>query len=155
MRGTQAGISVPEESAGPAEEEVCLGEMADSDQAPAHSDDQASSGSPDHSLLPGGSSQSGSHLCVSSLGLDACHNSHGEHGGLDRCCTDHTPVSGLSLGFGSHYCGTNLCVPAGCCSDAPYTYAGHKGDDGHLAMAGYCFLGSYIYIPFANLPDNL
>lgn len=71
MRGTQAGISVPEESAGPAEEEVCLGEMADSDQAPAHSDDQASSGSPDHSLLPGGSSQSGSHLCVSSLGLDA------------------------------------------------------------------------------------
>lgn len=83
----------------------------------------------------------------------ACHNSHGEHGGLYHCCTDHTPVYGLSLGSWSHYCGIGLCVPVGCCSDAPYTYAGHKGDDGQPAMAGYCFLGSYIYVPFANLPD--
>lgn len=79
-----------------------------------------------------------------------CHNSHGEHGGLDRWCTDHIPVYGLSLGSGSHYCGTSLCVPVGCCSDAPYICAGRKGDGGQLAMPG--FLDSYIYDPFANLP---
>lgn len=74
VRGTRAGISVPEESAGPAKKRVCLGEMAGSDQAPGHHDVQASSGSPDRSLLhflPGGSLQSGTHLSVSSLGLDA------------------------------------------------------------------------------------
>lgn len=68
------GISVPEESADPSEEGVCLGETAGSDQAPGHLDDQASSGSPDCKILhhlPGGSSQSGSHLNVFSLGLDA------------------------------------------------------------------------------------
>lgn len=80
-------------------------------------------------------------------------NSHGEHGGRDHCCTDHILVYGLSSGFENHCCDTSLCVPAGCYSDAPYTFAGHKSDDGHLAMVGYCFLGSYIYVPFANLPD--
>lgn len=74
VRGTQAGIFAPEESAGPAKKRVCLGEMAGSDQALGHHDVQASSGNPDHSLLhflPGGSLQSGTHLSVSSLGLDA------------------------------------------------------------------------------------
>lgn len=66
------GISVPEASAGPAEE-VCLGETG-SDQTPGHPDDQTSSGNPDCNTLhplPDGSSQSGNLLSVSSLGLDA------------------------------------------------------------------------------------
>lgn len=85
--------------------------------------------------------------------LLTCHNSPGEHDGLYRWCTDHTFAYVQSLGCGSHYCGTYLCVPAGCCSDAPYICAGRKSDGDHLTTAGCCFLDSYIYALFANLPD--